>query len=66
VLALSLVRKRFLSLRLQQFPEEGDAASDVIYRRALPDEKTRRRLQRLDRRLLDVAAQLDRSTTAQK
>jgi hypothetical protein len=34
--------------------------------RGLPDEKTRRRLQRLDRRLLDVAAQLDRITTAEK
>jgi hypothetical protein len=34
-----------------------------MYRRALPDDKTRRRLQRLDRRLLDVAAQLDRITT---
>ena len=37
-----------------------------MYRRGLPDEKTRRRLQRLDRRLLDVAAQLDRITTAEK
>ena len=37
-----------------------------MYRRGLPDEKTRRRLQRLDRRLLDVAVQLDRFTTAQK
>jgi hypothetical protein len=36
------------------------------YRRGLPDEKTRRRLQRLDRRLLDVAVQLDRITTAEK
>jgi site-specific recombinase XerD len=34
-----------------------------MYRRGLPDEKTRRRLQRLDRRLLDVAVQLDRTTT---
>jgi site-specific recombinase XerD len=31
-----------------------------MYRRQLNNEKTRRRLQRLDRRLLDVAAQLDR------
>lgn len=37
-----------------------------IYRRGLPDEKARRRLQRLDRRLLDVAVQLDRITTAEK
>jgi hypothetical protein len=37
-----------------------------MYRRGLPDDKTRRRLQRLDRRLLDVAAQLDRITTAEK
>jgi hypothetical protein len=37
-----------------------------MYRRGLPDEKARRRLQRLDRRLLDVAAQLDRITTAEK
>lgn len=37
-----------------------------MYRRGLPDEKTRRRLQRLDRRLLDVAKQLDRITTAEK
>ena len=37
-----------------------------MYRRGLPDEKTRRRLQRLDRRLLDVAVQLDRITTAEK
>jgi hypothetical protein len=34
-----------------------------MYRRGLPDEKTRRRLQRLDRRLLDIAVQLDRATT---
>jgi site-specific recombinase XerD len=34
-----------------------------MYRRGLPDEKTRRRLQRLDRRLLDVAKQLDRITS---
>jgi len=31
-----------------------------MYRRGLPDEKTRRRLQRLDRRLLDITVQLDR------
>jgi hypothetical protein len=37
-----------------------------MYRRGLPDEKTRRRLQRLDRRLLDVAIQLDRITAAEK
>ena len=33
-----------------------------MYRRGLSDEKTRRRLQRLDRRLLDVADQLDHIT----
>jgi hypothetical protein len=37
-----------------------------MYRRGLPEEKTRRRLQRLDRRLLDVAVQQDRITTAEK
>jgi hypothetical protein len=37
-----------------------------MYRRGLPEEKTRRRLQRLDRRLLDVAVRLDRITTAEK
>ena len=37
-----------------------------MYRRGLPDEKTRRQLQRLDRRLLDVAKHLDRITTAEK
>jgi hypothetical protein len=37
-----------------------------MYRPRLADEKTRRRLQRLDRRLLDVAVQLDRITTAEK
>ena len=37
-----------------------------MYRRGLPDENTRRRLQRLDRRLLDVAVQLDRITTVEK
>jgi len=37
-----------------------------MYRRQLSDEKTRRRLQRLDRRLLDVAVQLDHVTTAEK
>jgi hypothetical protein len=33
-----------------------------MYRRGLHDEKTRRRLQRLDRRLLAVADLLDRIT----
>jgi len=33
-----------------------------MYRRGLRDQKTRRRLQRLDRRLLAVAKQLDRIT----
>ena len=37
-----------------------------MYRRAVSDEKTRRRLQRLDRRLLDVAKQLDYITSAEK
>jgi hypothetical protein len=37
-----------------------------MYRRGLSDENTRRRLQRLDRRLLDVAKQLDHITTAEK
>ena len=37
-----------------------------MYRRGLSDEKTRRSLQRLDRRLLDVASQLERITTAEK
>ena len=37
-----------------------------MYRRAVPDEKTRRRLQRLDRRLLDVAKLLDHITIAEK
>ena len=37
-----------------------------MYRRGFPDEKTRRRLQRLDRRLLDVAKNLDRIATAEK
>jgi hypothetical protein len=37
-----------------------------MYRRGLPDEKTRRRLQRLDRRLLDITVQLDHITTAEK
>lgn len=36
------------------------------YRRTIPDEKTRRRLQRLDRRLLDVANQLDHITKTEK
>jgi hypothetical protein len=33
-----------------------------MYRRGLPDEKTRRQLQRLDSRLLAIADQLDRIT----
>jgi hypothetical protein len=33
-----------------------------MYRRGLPDQKTRSRLQRLDHRLLAVADQLDRIT----
>jgi site-specific recombinase XerD len=37
-----------------------------MYRRGLSDEKTQRRLQRLDRRLLDVAEQIDRIATAEK
>jgi site-specific recombinase XerD len=37
-----------------------------MYRRHLTDEKTRRTLQRLDRRLLDVDARLDRLATAEK
>jgi site-specific recombinase XerD len=37
-----------------------------MYRRGLHEEKTRRRLQRLDRRLLDVATQLNRIATAEK
>jgi site-specific recombinase XerD len=37
-----------------------------MFRRKLPDEKTRRRIQRLGRRLLDVAKQLDNITTAEK
>jgi hypothetical protein len=37
-----------------------------MYRRAISDEKTRRRLQRLDRRLLDIANQLDRITIPEK
>jgi site-specific recombinase XerD len=37
-----------------------------MYRRAISDEKTRRRLQRLDRRLLDVAKQLDHIAIAEK
>ena len=37
-----------------------------MYRRGRADEKTRRRLQRLDRRLLDITVQLDRITTAEK
>jgi hypothetical protein len=37
-----------------------------MYRRQLGDEKTKRKLQRLDRRLLAVASELDRITTVQK
>ncbi len=37
-----------------------------MYRRQLSDERTRRKLQRLDRRLLDVASQLDLVATAEK
>jgi site-specific recombinase XerD len=37
-----------------------------MYRRGLPDPKIQRRLQRLDRRLLDIAVQLDCITTAEK
>jgi site-specific recombinase XerD len=37
-----------------------------MYRRGLSDEKTRRRLQRLDRRFLDIAEQLGRITTGKK
>ncbi len=37
-----------------------------MYRRRLPDEKARRRLQRLDRRLLDIAKQLDCITSSEK
>jgi site-specific recombinase XerD len=37
-----------------------------MYRRTIPDEKTRRRLRRLDRRLLDIAKQLDHITIAEK
>jgi len=37
-----------------------------MYRRGLPDEKTRRRLQRLGRRLLEVALQLDHIVTPKK
>jgi len=37
-----------------------------MYRRQLGEEKTKRRLQRLDRRLLAVASQLDRIATVEK
>jgi integrase len=37
-----------------------------MYRRGIADEKIRRRLQRLDRRLLDLAVQLDCITTPEK
>ena len=36
------------------------------YRRQLTDEKTRRKLQRLDKRLLDVASQVDQIATTEK
>jgi hypothetical protein len=36
------------------------------YRRQLTDEKTRRKLQRLDKRLLNVASQVDQIATAEK
>ena len=37
-----------------------------MYRRQLQDEKTRRKAQRLDKRLLRVAVELDRLATATK
>ena len=37
-----------------------------MYRRRLDDSKIQRKLQRLDRRLLAVASQLDRIATAEK
>jgi hypothetical protein len=37
-----------------------------MYRRGLADQKTRRRLQRLDRRLLDITTMLDRIATEAK
>jgi len=37
-----------------------------MYRRQLTDEKTRRTLQRLDRRLLDIDSRLDRLSSAEK
>jgi hypothetical protein len=37
-----------------------------MYHRQLGDEKTQRKLQRLDRRLLAVASQLDRIATVEK
>src|SRR5262249_21602525 len=37
-----------------------------IYRRGIADEKTQRRLQRLDRRLLDLVVQLDRIIAPEK
>ena len=39
---------------------------EEVYRRQLRDEKTRRNLQRLDRRFLAIASQLDRIATAEK
>jgi len=37
-----------------------------MYRRQLSDEKTKRKLERLDRRLLAVASQLDRTDSPEK
>jgi hypothetical protein len=37
-----------------------------MYRRQFSDDKSRRRLQRLDRRLLDVAQQLQNIATGEK
>jgi hypothetical protein len=37
-----------------------------MYRRSFPDEKIRRQLQRLDRRLLAVTSQLDHIAKAEK
>jgi site-specific recombinase XerD len=37
-----------------------------MYRRGLPDQTTRRRLQRLDKRLLEIVLQLDHIVTAEK
>ena len=66
-----LVSNLFRKLRFQMIADIRQALAATrhlleMYRRGLPEEKTRRRLQRLDRRLLDVAVQLDRITTAEK